>query len=207
LRGGYRDDGEWRHCLKHKRHAPQVIIEQNVKLVVVDSVAAIVRREFSKSSLIERQGVLAREAQILKQRENQTRKSVIQLVAKLSTFHPFARWPTKLVVSLFFDIRVPASGADSRFRSSLATLCADIRSFFNSNQSRGNLRHSRDCIESGDDEIRGVVGECVLCCRCGRVIPHRRAWHCMVTLCQYPPRPREVSHQSRVFVGVFPRCQ
>jgi hypothetical protein len=69
-RGECEDDAEWRHGLKHACHTPQVIIEQNVKLVVVDSVAAIVRREFSKSSLIERQGVLAREAQILKQREN-----------------------------------------------------------------------------------------------------------------------------------------
>lgn len=48
---------------------PQVIIEKNVGLIVVDSVAAIVRREFSHQSLVKRQGVLAKEAQILKQRE------------------------------------------------------------------------------------------------------------------------------------------
>ncbi len=40
---------------------------QNVRLVVVDSVAAIVRREYSAKNLAARQSVLGREAQILKQ--------------------------------------------------------------------------------------------------------------------------------------------
>ena len=46
--------------------AGQVLIEKNVKLVVVDSVASLVRHEFGRSSLPSRQAELTKEAQTLK---------------------------------------------------------------------------------------------------------------------------------------------
>mmetsp|Transcript_52960 Transcript_52960/g.77588 ORF Transcript_52960/g.77588 Transcript_52960/m.77588 type:complete len:107 (-) Transcript_52960:1424-1744(-) len=44
----------------------EVIIEKNVKLVVVDSVASLVRHEFNSAALASRQDELIKEAQTLK---------------------------------------------------------------------------------------------------------------------------------------------
>ena len=48
------------------RECTQVIIDKNVKLLVVDSVASLVRHEFGNSSLPSRQAELTKEAQTLK---------------------------------------------------------------------------------------------------------------------------------------------
>jgi RAD51-like protein 1 len=44
-----------------------IIIEKNVKLIVVDSIASLVRKEFDSNSVATRQGLLSKIGAILKQ--------------------------------------------------------------------------------------------------------------------------------------------
>lgn len=44
----------------------EVIIDNNIKCIIIDSIAAIVRREFDTNSLVQRQSTLGKQAAMLK---------------------------------------------------------------------------------------------------------------------------------------------